>query len=315
MYSAGIDLGGSSTKLALVASDGRMLTAAEAQPQPGDDPRSLFEIFARRLGQMATAQGLDFPPPGGVGVGIAGIVDPASGRVLFTGALGLEDCDIVPAAERVLGCPVVIETDANAGALADLYFGRARGASEVLYLSWGTGIGAGLVLGGRLYRSRGGAMGEIGHSPVDRASPRVCYCGCRGCLEIEAGGRALAALGTEVLGRPVSVREMAAAAAEETGCRRILERAARQVAGALAAGIVLLDPQRVIVGGGVSAILGMPTIRAAFDSELERSVPRFARRDVTVAVSEFGARAGVLGAALLPRHRAEGETRHGDPGA
>jgi glucokinase len=315
MYSAGIDLGGTSTKLALLASDGRILSAGEVRSRPGPEPGRLFEELAQRLAAMAASGGLRFPPAGGVGIGVAGIVDPARGRVLLTGALGLDGCDIHQVACRALGCPVTIDTDANAGALADLYHGGARGASEALYLSWGTGIGAGIVLGGRLFSSRRGAMGEIGHAPVDRQSGRVCYCGCRGCLEIEAGGRALADRASEALGRRVTVREIAEASAEDPACREILERAARQVAGALASAIVLLAPQRVVVGGGVSAVLGLTAVREAFDAELERCVPCFARRELTVAVSDFGARAGAVGAALLPRHRAEREAEHGDTGA
>jgi glucokinase len=311
MYSAGIDFGGTSTKLALVGADGRLLSRLGVPARPDADADPLFNELAAILAGMAAQAGLPFPPPGGAGIGVAGIVDVPAGRVVLTGALGMRGCDVQVAAERALGCPVAIESDSNAGALADLYFGSARGASDVLYLSWGSGIGAGLVVGGRLLRSQGGAAGEIGHAPVERDSPRRCYCGCRGCLEIEAGGRAIAERAGERLGRPVTVQDVVAAAGSDAGCLEILERAAACVARALSSAVVLLDPQCVVLGGGVSLILETPAVRAALDRELARCLPRFGRRPLTVTLSAFGSSAGVVGAALLPRHRVEEDSRHG----
>lgn len=312
MYSAGIDFGGSSTKLALVGRDGRVHAFRRVAGAPGGDLDRVFAALREALAAMAAEALLEFPPPGGAGVGVAGIVDVASGRVETTGALGMEECDLRGPAERALGCRVAVESDSNAGALADLYFGAARGADDVIYVSWGTGIGAGLVVGRRLLRGRGQAIGEIGHSRVVLEDGPRCCCGCRGCLEAEAGGAAIAARGAAVLGREVTVLDVARAAEDNPACLAILEEAAACLARGLSPAIVLLNPQAVVLGGGVSRVLERPEARRAFDHELEQSLPLFARRTLTVSLSAFGDRAGAVGAALLPRHLGGEEPGHGE---
>ncbi len=314
MHSAGIDFGGTSTKLALIEDDGRVLAFRRVAGRPSGSLEVVFGVLAAALARMAAEARRDLPPPGGVGIGVAGIVDPDAGRVEVAGALDLLG-DVRAVAERAFGGPVAIESDSNAGALADLHFGVARGTDDLLYLSWGTGIGAGLVVGGRLVRSRGHAIGEIGHTVVAPDSARVCYCGCRGCLEVEAGGRAIAAAGSAALGREATVLQVAQAARDGHGpCAGLLAAAAGQVARGIAPALVLLNPQAVVLGGGVSRILELPAVRAAFDRELERHVPAFARRGLAVSLSAFGDMAGAVGAALLPRHGEE-ERGHGRPGA
>ena len=314
MYSAGVDFGGTSTKLALVSAGGRLLARRDVPAQPEAAPGALVALLAANLAEMAAHSGLPFPPPGGIGVCVAGIVDVPAGRIVTTGVLGMEGCDIRALTERTCGCPVAVESDSNAGALADLYFGCAMGAADVLYLSWGSGIGAGLVMGGRLLRSRRGAIGEIGHAPVDPDSPRHCYCGCRGCLEVEAGGRAIEARHAQAFGRRATVAEIAAGAPDDPACLATLQDAARHVGRALSSAVVLLNPEYVVLGGGVSLLLEIPAVREALDRELARCVPAFARQPLTVALSAFGSSAGVIGAALLPRHRLEEERRHDGPG-
>jgi glucokinase len=309
MYSIGIDLGGTSTKLAAVTSSGEI---RDRYQQPAVAGESLPHLFARlrpELERMAAGLRLPYPPPGGVGAGVAAIVDHQTGWLKLAGNLNVEDCDLRGAAEAALGCPVAVECDGNAGALADLYWGQAQQATNLLYITWGTGIGSGLALDRRLYRSRNGSMGEFGHTPVECADPQPCYCGCRGCLETEASGLAIETRMSRQLGRPVTIRELAAAAASgDQRCRQALEVAAGQVARALAGALVLLNPDCVVIGGGVSHCL--PLVRAAFDRELELHAPPFARQHLTVALSNFPGDAGVLGAALLPRHQSEEDSIH-----
>jgi len=311
MYSTGIDLGGSWTKLGLVSAAGGILAEERRPAIPGEPLPQVFRRLRCDLERMAGAQHLPYPPPGGVGVGAAAIVDHRTGRLKLAGTLLLENCDLRGAAEAALQCAAVVDCDSNAGALADLYWGQARHATNLLYITWGTGIGAGLALNRRLYHSVGGSMGEFGHTPVEWNDPRLCYCGCRGCLEAEATGRALEQQMGERLGRPIDVREMARqAAAGDTACRKLLERSARLMARALAGALALLNPDCVVLGGGVSHCL--PLVRPAFDEELEMHTPSFAREGLTVALSDFPDSAGVLGAAMLPRHQKEQESEHAE---
>lgn len=306
MYSAGIDLGGTSTKLGLVSVAGGIL-AEERQPAiPGEPLPQLFLRLRRDLERMTGAAHLPYPPPAGVGVGAAAIVDHRTGWLKLAGNLNLEDCNLLGAAESALECGVVVDCDSNAGALADLYWGQARDATNYLYITWGTGIGTGLALNRRLYHSLGGSMGEFGHTPVEWDNPRLCYCGCRGCLEAEATGRAMERQACERLGRPITVREIARdAASGDAYGRKLLERSARLLARALAGVLSLLNPDCVVIGGGVSHCL--PLVRTAFDEELEMHTPLFARQGLTVTLSDFPDSAGLLGAAMLPRHQEESE--------
>jgi predicted NBD/HSP70 family sugar kinase len=238
-------------------------------------------------------------------------VDHRTGWLKLAGTLHLENCDLRGAAEVALESSAVVDCDSNAGALADLYWGQARHATNLLYITWGTGIGAGLALNRRLYHSVGGSMGEFGHTPVEWDHPRLCYCGCGGCLEAEATGRAMEQQMSQRLAREITVREMAReAAAGDTACRELLERSARLMARALAGALALLNPDCVVLGGGVSHCL--PLVRAAFDEELAMHTPLFARQGLTVALSDFPDSAGVLGAAMLPRHQREEESDHAD---
>jgi predicted NBD/HSP70 family sugar kinase len=174
----------------------------------------------------------------------------------------------------------------------------------VLYITWGTGIGGSFIVKRRLYHSVNSVMGEFGHTPVEWATPRPCYCGCPGCLETEASGRALETRMAEQTGQALAVREMLQRATQgDADCRATLERAARLLARAVSGCLPLLNPDAVIIGGGVSHVLTL--VRPAFDEELEARTPWFTRQGLIVALSAFPDDAGLLGASLLPRHQME----------
>jgi glucokinase len=216
-------------------------------------------------------------------------------------------------ASTALGCGTCVDIDVNAGALADLNFGCAREASDLLYVSWGTGIGAAFVVGRKLYHSRGGAMGNFGHMPADHSSARLCYCGCHGCLEIEAGGKAMANRVQErmMAGEASLLREWQdkitperiawAAGEDDPLAKEILCRSAVLMAGALAGVLAFLNPDMVVFGGGVSRCF--PVIQKVFDRELSRRTPSFSLPLTRIALSSFRENAGVIGAATLPRDR------------
>lgn len=314
MYSAGIDIGGTFAKLALVSSDeGTILRDRRLPTVPGSAPAKVVEKLGAVLEEMACSASLPYPPPGGVGIGIPGVVDHQSGRLIFSGPLEWRDVPLGQLAGPILGCEVQVDTDVNAGALADLYYGCARGSADVLYISWGTGIGAGLVIARKLYHTRAGAMCNLGHMLADAASDRLCYCGCKGCLEIEAGGRAMVDQVRERIAageasllqhQEITPERIAWAAGQQDQlARRVLERAVVLMARVLGSVMALLNPDTIVFGGGVSRCL--PLVRAVFDDELWRRTPAFSLNTTALLESEFGESAGVLGAALLPMARME----------
>jgi glucokinase len=311
-YSAGIDLGGTQTKIALVSAPGNVLVFRKLPCAAGRPPEAALAEARRGLEQIAQECGLAYPPPDGCGIGTPGVVDHQTGWLTFSGPHGWRDVDLASLGQRQLGCEVSVDMDVNAGVLADLYLGCARASSDVLYVTWGTGIGSALVVGRQVYHSRGGAACNLGHTLADPYSDRLCYCGCRGCLEIEAGGRGLseeaaqhlAAGASSILrGLPSPITPEQIAWAAEQGdalASAMLQRAALLMARALAGALAILNPDTAILAGGVSRC--WPVIRHAFEGELRRRLPKFLLDLTRVVVSDFQEDAGAIGAALLRLH-------------
>ncbi|HEY4792397.1 MAG TPA: ROK family protein, partial [Actinomycetes bacterium] len=245
----GLDVGGTNCKLAMVAAGGAgrpELVATATIPTGVGDPADVLARLAAAAGELMAATG----PVAAAGVGLPGLFDEDSGRVVFLPNLpeawaGREVAG--PLAAR-LGVPVALLNDARAFTLAESRMGAAAGCPTVVCLTLGTGVGGGVVVDGRLRFGPHGRAGEVGHQVIDPAGP-PCGCGNRGCVEAFAAGPALCRLGGQA--SPEAV--FAAAAA---GDARAAE-AVREVVGRLAVGIAnlvtVLWPERVVVGGGVAA--------------------------------------------------------------
>jgi predicted NBD/HSP70 family sugar kinase len=181
--------------------------------------------------------------------------------------------DLAPAEELQsrLRLPVRVENDANLGALAEYVWGAGRGCADLVYVKLGTGIGAGIVLGGRLYRGADGTAGELGHVTLDARGP-VCRCGNRGCLELTAGGRAL--LENARLTRPdlADLQELVRLARDgDPSSRRLLIDAGTQLGFALGGLLNLLNPDRIVLGGELASavpLLREPLLRGIADTAM-----------------------------------------------
>lgn len=234
-----------------------------------------------------------------IGVGFGGPVDHARGVVLKSHHVeGWENVPLRDELERLFGVPVVIDNDANAGTLGEWRFGAGRGFDDLLYINVGTGIGGGVVAGGRLIRGAGNLAGEIGHATIVRDGP-LCTCGRRGCLEACASGDALARRGAEALGRAVSGKEVfALAAGRDERAQRVLDAVIEDLAHGIGAAVTLLNPAAVIIGGGLSE-----APEPLFLQPLRRGVPRYclgeASRNLRIEAAELGYDAGVIGAVAL----------------
>ena len=235
----------------------------------------------------------------GVGIGIPGPVDrergTAGSATILPGWVGLRIADAME--ERLGGLPVEIENDANLGALAEMTWGAGRGCSNFAYIKAATGIGAGLVIDGRLLHGVAGTAGEIGHTTLDEAGA-LCYCGNRGCLETVASGPAIIRLvsnGAAVA--PTLAQVIERAAAGDLRCRRAIADAGREMGVAVAGLCNLINPERVILGGVLSRAgdLLLGPLRAS----LERHAVQAAAERVEVVAAEFVERAELLGAVAL----------------
>lgn len=212
---------------------------------------------------------------------------------------------IHPGAEmsQRLDVPVFVENDANLGALAEVTMGAATGVQNAIYLMIAAGIGAGIVLGGRVLHGAGGTAGELGHVLVDENGP-ICRCGNRGCLETLVAGPAVVDLLQRTHGPDLTLDGvMELLAANDAGARRAIEDGGRAVGRVLAGLVNVLNPEAIVLGGEMAAAGDalLEPVRTA----IARHAIRPAAQDVRVMRSALGDRAEVLGALVLAAQRAD----------
>jgi len=257
-HDVGLDIGATKILGVVIDAAGEVKAELRDVTEPGGEgvvrsAARMVEALQEQVGQ---------PLGGTVGIGIPGLVDVRRGALKHAVNLGI-DGEWFPLAETLsarIGLPVAVENDLNAATLGAHVL---SGEDDLVYLSLGTGLAAGLVLDGRLRRGDHGAAGEIGHIPVDPSGP-VCQCGQRGCLEMIASGSALASVWPSAVVPPAQALFAAAAAGDQRAIA-IRDRFAAGVADAVRIAALAVDPRSVILGGGV-ANLGEPLREAVADA-------------------------------------------------
>ncbi|WP_442877221.1 ROK family protein [Deinococcus sp. YIM 134068] len=287
--SIGVDVGG--TKIATGVLRGGELLDRHVQPTPETGWEAVLDAVAAQVRQLQAQH----PDATLVGVGVPGPLNTDRTRVKFAPNIyGFLDVPLVDGLRDRLAQRVVLENDAKAAALAEAYLGAARGTESSVYVTVSTGIGAGIVLGGRLWRGRHGIAGEIGHITVMPGGP-VSGAGLDGALEAVASGTAIARDASYALNREVSTAEaFALAAGGHPAARRVVNQAMRAIGIALADLQKVLDPEVFVIGGGVASV-GDPFfqgVQAAADEYAAGFAP------VTLRRAQLGPDAGVIGAAL-----------------
>jgi glucokinase len=310
---AGIDVGG--TKVLGVVLDRARPddVVAEARVPTPDGQTAVLDAMAEVVRRLVGETGGSLADLGGVGVGIAGLVD--RGGILRTGPNlpGLRGVRVGDELGARLGLAIAVDNDATCAAWAEHVAGAGRGVPDVVCVTLGTGIGAGLVVDGEIVRGAHGFAGEAGHMVVDPSGPQ-CPCGRKGCWERFASGSGLAWLGRQAAergrlsralelagGGPAALRgeHVIAAAAEGDGeALAVLGTFADWVALGIANLVTLLDCGLVIVGGGLveAGDLLLEPVRASFVAQV---MAPGERDDVRIAGARLGGRAGAIGAALL----------------
>jgi len=246
----GLDIGGTKTDAVAVDAAGRVVHSLRLPTGFGADA-VLQTAVAAVLG-LASATATPVSEFTSIGIGIPGAVDPGAGRVTHAVNLGLADLELGARLHDRIGQPVRVENDVNAAALGAFHLEGIGPGRSMAYLNVGTGLAAGLVLAGRLWRGVRGVAGEIGHIPVDPAGPR-CPCGQRGCLELYASGSAVARQWPSEDPLPVQAL-FAAAAAGDPAATTVRDRLLRGVAEAARLLVLTVDVDDVVIGGGISRI-------------------------------------------------------------
>lgn len=305
----GIDMGGTQIRLALGTERGRILRRAALRTYEGG--KTPVENLAAAVESFL--DGWTGARPGAIGVACGGIVDPSRRRIRYgTDVIsGLSGCRLFEVLERRTGLPVRVENDTKVAALGEWRFGEGRRHASLAVVGVGTGLSAGLVLNGRLWRGAGGAAGEIGHAVVREDGPR-CVCGKRGCLEAYASGSGLRARAREAVrrGRSPALRAVAKSAGElsaadvfraarrgDREARRLVREAATYLGRAVGNLIVGLNVEAVVFFGSV--ILGNADYFEAVRETARRGfLPRVQGR-VRIVRSRLGPDIGLKGALAL----------------
>jgi fructokinase len=287
----GIDLGGTKIEGVVLDGDGRPL----ARRRVPTDQRRGYAHIVEATGRLADELRALAPECGVIGIGTPGAVSSRTGRMKNSNTICLNGRDLPADLRRRIGLPLIVENDANCFALAEARSGAGQGARMVFGVIMGTGVGGGLVVDGRLWSGPQHIAGEWGHHSIDPHGP-VCYCGQRGCVESLISGPAVQALYRDRAGATLAMDEIVARArAGEPAARAVFDAFLDRFGRALANVLSILDPDVVVLGGGLSNIDELYTegrtaaARYVFNDELRTPI----RRNV------HGDSAGVLGAAFL----------------
>lgn len=294
----GLDLGGTNTKWAVVEHDGadwRTLATGQGPTPANDGP----DAVVARLATMGLEVMGAWPGVVSAGIGVPGLYDPAAGETRFlvnipgpwTGR------PVAGPVGQALGLPAFLINDARAFGLAELRLGAARGASSMVGLTLGTGIGGVIAIGGRVHQGHDGTAGEVGHQTIDPDGP-WCGCGNRGCLEAYARADQLAL----AAGTATAEEAVARARAGDARALDALAQVGRYLGIGIANLVTIISPDRIVIGGGVAAAgaLLFEPIRA----ELARRVRTTSLDAVTLVPAELGTWAGSIGAAVHGAERA-----------
>ncbi|GAA1470052.1 ROK family protein [Microbacterium thalassium] len=295
----GLDVGGTKTDAVAVAPSGDIV--ARLRRPTGWGPDAVARTITDVVAALAAEPGMESERISSVGVGIPGQVEPGTTRVVHAVNLGVDDLDLAAAVGPRLGVPVQVENDVKAAALGADAIHRAAGreVASMAYLNLGTGVAAGIVADGVLWRGSRGAAGEVGHIPVDLHGP-VCRCGQRGCVEALAGGGAIAARWREA---PYPVLDVFDAAdAGDQRARELRAGLASGVAAAIRVLVLTADVDTVVLGGGLTALGDrlLDDIRAELRTAAAASAfMRSLHLDERVEVLPVGSPAAALGAAIV----------------
>jgi fructokinase len=291
----GIDLGGTKTEALVLDPLG-----APVYRRRVDTPAHSYALILAMVEELVADAENEIGHAVSVGIGIPGAISPASGRLRNSNTSCLNGSAFDHDLEVALGRQVRIENDANCFALSEARGGAARGYQLVFGVIVGTGTGGGIVIDGKLVRGPNAIGGEWGHNPLpwlraEDGEP-ACYCGKTACIETFLSGPGLAHNHQVGHGRAMTSREIVAAAeAGDASCGAMLDLYHDQMARALASLINILDPQAIVIGGGMSNI-------ESIYRELPRRLPAYVFSDFVatpVLRAERGDASGVYGAAML----------------
>jgi glucokinase len=314
----GIDMGGTSIKALAVQGDSRVLGTGKISTlahKPGQAIRDLATLVKETVKEA----GLTLKQIEGVGIGAPGAVDPLRGIVHKAPNLGWNSVPLGPELRKLLRVPIIVDNDVNVGTVGEHVLGAGEQVQQMVGIFVGTGIGSGIILGGQLYYGFRGSAGEIGHTVLEVDGP-LCGCGRRGCVEalasrtamerdvraaIKAGRKSVVPQIMKERNRTRMTSGVIARALKKHDpvMQEVIKRAEYYL-GLVVANIVnILDPERVVIGGGIAERLGEDFVAPMRPTAYQHFLNQEGAQGIKILPGTLGDNAGALGAVVLTRRR------------
>lgn len=312
----GVDLGGTKVDVAQVDSSGNILNRIRGPTDVKGGPKAIIQNIVSSVKKLEDGIGKSLC----VGVGMAGQIDPNNGAVKFAPNLGWKDVPIQEELKKALGIPVVVTNDVRAATWGEWLFGAGKGSNDIVCLFVGTGVGGGVVSGGKILTGHTNCAGELGHMTIALGG-RKCHCGNHGCLEAIAGGWAIAQSAREAVEKDLKLGKPILDEAEgklENITTKIIAKLAQsgdplaiqlfdEVCFALIEGVAGLvnayNPERFILSGGV--INGMPQMVKTIEEGVRKVALKAATDKLIITIAKLKEDAGVVGAAAMANNLSE----------
>ena len=305
-YVFGVDVGGTTVKMGLFNVDGEVLDKWEIKTRTENGGEAILPDIAAAANAKMEEKGITKDEVAGLGIGIPGPIDE-EGVVPHTANLGWGYKEVSKELSELTGLPCKGGNDANVAALGEMWKGGAAGYKNVVMVTLGTGVGGGIIIGGKILTGSNGAGGEIGHLHVDDNIPGQCGCGNKGCLEQVASATGITNLANQALAasdKPSMLREGEVSAktvfdavkADDELAKEVAERFGKYLGTALANITAVTDPQAIVIGGGVSKAgpILLEYVEKYYQQYCFKSC-----RNVKFALATLGNDAGIYGCAKL----------------
>ncbi|MBF0385814.1 MAG: ROK family protein [Candidatus Omnitrophica bacterium] len=300
-YTIGIDIGGTNIKLGLIKSgkviDRKYLSTGKYLR----NKNSLITALVSAVNELTGINKVNAPEIQGIGIGLPGLIDNKNGIVIFLPNIpGWHNVPLKKIMENNLKIPVFLDNDVNMIALGEWKYGAGKGVSDMICITLGTGVGGGLILNNALYRGKGFAAGEVGHIPLNEKGQR-CNCGGYGCLETYVGKNFLDAKSAKIFKRKgIDLKEVSQLAeAGNSRAKDFWTQTAVHLGNGLVGVVNLLNPQLLVLGGGVSNSYFF--LKPALLKVLKTRTMKVQSRMLKVSKCKLGDDAGIIGADVLVR--------------
>lgn len=305
-YVFGIDVGGTTVKCGLFTAEGEVLDKWEIPTDTADNGCRILKDIADTILAKCEEKAIDKTAVSGIGIAVPGPV-LKNGDVPFAVNLHWGYTKVGQIMEDYTGIPAVTGNDANVAALGEMWRGGGRGTDDMVMITLGTGVGGGVIINGKMVSGVHGAGGEIGHMCIDPADPETCNCGNNGCLEQKTSATGIVRLAREALAQAkedtllvaetVTSKDVFDAYAKgDVVAARIVEKMADYLGRAMAAIAATIDPEKFVIGGGVSKA-GQPLIDVIEKAYASYCFP--ACKETEIVLAELGNDAGIFGSARM----------------